>query len=267
MKITVYTDGFFLQSKDVVLSTKGQSANVDFGDIVGYAEVSLSNRVDYNYHRPPGSLDELLSEIGSELTYRVTFTVSPFFRGDRFILKYLEVQTTKTFDPEHEESHDYPYSVNLGGLPWQNDLQCEGSVVRKYTYIGESEVKYEQTFERKNGEIIIYLVSAEYTLRYDANGGQGAPRDQKFYPFSSFDLSNTFPTRRFYEFVGWDESASAHVGTYQPGQRINSMPARDMTLYAVWRATFTFLPMRPAAGGNVLLRSPRNGLIIRHGDP
>ena len=90
-------------------------------------------------------------------------------------------------------------------------------------------------------------VSNNFVLKYDANGGTGAPADQIW---STLDtditahthvISDTIPTREGYTFKGWSDTKYGNA-SHQPGQncwvdRLNDV--RDgntitKTLYAVW---------------------------------
>ncbi|MBQ6264650.1 MAG: PASTA domain-containing protein [Clostridia bacterium] len=70
----------------------------------------------------------------------------------------------------------------------------------------------------------------EYTLSFNANGGNGAPSAQKGY--GNITISSTKPTRNDYMFLGWSESSSASSASYSAGGSINL--TSNKTLYAVW---------------------------------
>ena len=82
-------------------------------------------------------------------------------------------------------------------------------------------------------------VSWNATLKYNANGGTGAPADQTHSQSGdsyTFTISNTIPTRTHYRFEGWSTSSSATTPSYQPGGSFTinkSDPTK--TLYAVWK--------------------------------
>ena len=77
-----------------------------------------------------------------------------------------------------------------------------------------------------------------FTLKYDANGGTGAPATQTYTATSQYENSHTFtisndePTRQDYEFKGWAETPNATTATRQPGGKI--VVTGTTTLYAVW---------------------------------
>ena len=72
---------------------------------------------------------------------------------------------------------------------------------------------------------------ATYTVKYDANGGSGAPSTQTKTEGKALILSSSEPTRSGYTFKGWATSISGSV-QYNPGGRYTS--DRSVTLYAVW---------------------------------
>lgn len=88
-----------------------------------------------------------------------------------------------------------------------------------------------------------------YTLRFNTNGGSGAPQAQALvtdYLFSVPEDSG-LPSRSGCTFLGWAQSADAAAAQYNTGDRIRL--TADTTLYAVWQqspdvVTDTPYPMR-----------------------
>ena len=82
-----------------------------------------------------------------------------------------------------------------------------------------------------------------FTLKYNANGGTGAPATQTYTATSQYENSHTFtisndkPTRQDYEFKGWAETPNATTATRQPGGSI--VVTGTTTLYAVWEENYT----------------------------
>ena len=80
----------------------------------------------------------------------------------------------------------------------------------------------------------VWVYSPEsYTVRYDANGGSGAPASQSKTYGVSLTLSTVKPTRVDYEFLGWATSKGATASEYAPGERYTD--EAGVTFYAVWR--------------------------------
>ena len=84
--------------------------------------------------------------------------------------------------------------------------------------------------------------SYQYTIKYSANGGSGAPSNTTATASTttkSITLSSTVPTRSGYTFLGWSTSSSATSATYQAGTAY-SFNYGTTQLYAVWKqATIT----------------------------
>ena len=71
-----------------------------------------------------------------------------------------------------------------------------------------------------------------YAVKYNANGGTGAPSAQTKTYGTTLTLSSVVPTKNSYIFKGWATSSTATAATYQPGASYTSNKA--VTLYAVW---------------------------------
>jgi uncharacterized repeat protein (TIGR02543 family) len=88
-----------------------------------------------------------------------------------------------------------------------------------------------------NADVTLYAVwrydPETYTIRYDANGGTGAPPSQTKTYGVPLTLSAVKPTRAGYDFLGWATSRNATVSEYAPGERYTD--EAGVTLYAVWR--------------------------------
>ena len=69
-------------------------------------------------------------------------------------------------------------------------------------------------------------------MKYDANGGTGAPGTQTKYYANALTLSSTKPTMSGRSFKGWATSKTATTASYQPGGKYTEN--KDVTLYAVW---------------------------------
>ena len=88
---------------------------------------------------------------------------------------------------------------------------------------------------RVTEDIVFHAIWKEtvhgYKLKYDANGGKGAPEFE--YGAGQIHLSTVLPTRKDYTFKGWAASATATSAAYQPGASF-VLQGSDKTLYAVW---------------------------------
>lgn len=74
-----------------------------------------------------------------------------------------------------------------------------------------------------------------HIVKYDANGGTGAPPQQDKYYGIELHISSIKPTREGYTFLGWATSATGGV-VWNPGD--NYTPDEDVTLYAVWKRNY-----------------------------
>lgn len=89
-----------------------------------------------------------------------------------------------------------------------------------------------------NSAATLYAVwkANTYTIKYNANGGTGAPGNQTKTYGKTLTLSSTKPTRTNYTFLGWSTSASATTATYSAGGSYTANAA--VTLYAVWKLSY-----------------------------
>ena len=90
----------------------------------------------------------------------------------------------------------------------------------------------------KNENLTLYAVwkANTYTVKYNANGGSGAPSDQTKTYGVDLTLSSTKPTRTNYTFNGWGTSASATTVAYADGASYTKNA--DITLYAIWELAY-----------------------------
>ena len=83
-----------------------------------------------------------------------------------------------------------------------------------------------------------------FELKYDANGGTGAPDSQTrtaAHPTVNrvtFTVPGTIPTKDGYTFKGWADSAAATDAQYQPGDTVDVKHENSpKTVYAVWEGS------------------------------
>lgn len=93
-----------------------------------------------------------------------------------------------------------------------------------------------------------YTIPAKpsYTIKYNANGGSGAPGNQTKWYGTTLKLSSTKPTRTGYTFQGWSTANDSSV-EYASGANYTANSA--VTLYAVWKAN-TYTVSYDANGGS-----------------
>lgn len=135
-----------------------------------------------------------------------------------------------------------------------------GSFTGTYTISGNSAATKTVTvtfrnFNNDNGKSATKNVSfsvsvpawTSYVIKYNANGGSGAPGNQTKWKDQTLKLSTTKPTRTGYSFLGWSTSSSATSATYSAGGNYTANAAA--TLYAVWKAN-TYVVKYNANGGS-----------------
>ena len=126
---------------------------------------------------------------------------------------------------------------------------------RGYEHIGWADKADAVTAKYKGGDPIvltkenptktIYAVWMPFfELKYDANGGTGAPDSQTRtagHPTVNqvtFTVPNQTPTKEGYTFKGWADSATATTAQYQPGDTVDVKHENSpKTVYAVWEGS------------------------------
>lgn len=106
-----------------------------------------------------------------------------------------------------------------------------------------------------NSTATLYAVwkANTYTVKYDANGGTGAPGNQTKTYGVALTLSSTKPTRTNYNFKGWGTSASATTVSYASGGSYTANAG--ITLYAVWELAY----IKPRIANLSIVRSNAGG--------
>ena len=106
-----------------------------------------------------------------------------------------------------------------------------------------------------NAAATLYAVwkANTYTVKYNANGGSGAPGNQTKTYGKTLVLSSTKPTRTNYNFKGWATSASSTTVAYTAGANYTTNAA--VTLYAVWELAY----IKPRISNLSIIRCDSNG--------
>lgn len=89
-----------------------------------------------------------------------------------------------------------------------------------------------------NANATLYAIwkAVTYAVKFDANGGTGAPGNQTKTYGVTLKLSSTKPTRTNYNFKGWGTSKSATTVSYAAGA--NYTTNAGITLYAIWELAY-----------------------------
>lgn len=106
-----------------------------------------------------------------------------------------------------------------------------------------------------NSGVTLYAVwkANTWTVRFDANGGSGAPSAQTKTYGIDLTLSSAKPTRALYNFLGWATTANGAVA-YSPGAKYTANA--DITLYAVWELAW----IAPKMSNQDCFRCNQNGV-------
>ena len=217
-----------------------------------------NNKVDYISWAGGGSNKR--SEGGSALLVNGKNTAYYYFKG--------ATPTKYTYHLIHEFNY-------VGGTRWdimattaaesyQIDVNKGKPTRDRYKFDGWADTANATTASYFGGELItltkdnpiktIYAVwKPIFELRYDANGGTGAPDSQTYTALSAtstqatFTVPNYTPTKEGYTFKGWADSATATTAQYQPGGTI-AVKHTDSpkTVYAVWEESDPQPPLIPA---------------------
>ena len=137
-------------------------------------------------------------------------------------------------------SGEYPYRVTkaLGRAPSRTYFTFNGWAVSSGASSGYAAgSSYPATFAAASEEtktIVFYATWAHVyaSVKFNANGGTGAPADYTHWAGYSTTLPTQEPTRSGYNFLGWATSATATSAQYLPGG--DYALYTDVTLYAVW---------------------------------
>jgi len=206
-----------------------------------------NNKVDYISWAGGGSNKR--SEGGSALLVNGKNTAYYYFKG--------ATPTKYTYHLIHEFNY-------VGGTRWdimattaaesyQIDVNKGKPTRDRYKFDGWADTANATTASYFGGELItltkdnpiktIYdaVWKPIFELRYDANGGTGAPDSQTYTALSAtstqatFTVPNQTPTKEGYTFKGWADSATATTAQYQPGGPIAVKHENSpKTVYAVW---------------------------------
>ena len=216
-----------------------------------------NNKVDYISWAGGGSNKR--SEGGSALLVNGKNTAYYYFKG--------ATPTKYTYHLIHEFNY-------VGGIRWdimettaaesyQIDVNKGKPTRDRYKFDGWADTANATTASYFGGELItltkdnptktIYAVWMPFfELRYDANGGTGAPDSQTrtaSHPTVNqvtFTVPNQTPTKEGYTFKGWADSATATDAQYQPGGTVAVKHADSpKTVYAVWEESAPQPPLIP----------------------
>lgn len=217
-----------------------------------------NNKVDYISWAGSGSNSK--SEGASALLANGKNTAYYYFKGAtptrytyHLIHEFNYVGGTRWDIMGTTAAESYQLDVNKG-KPTRNGYSFAGWADKANAaaakYFGGEQI----TLTKDSPSKTIYAVwMPVFELRYDANGGTGAPASQTYTSLSptsnqaTFTVPNQTPTKEGYTFKGRADSATATDAQYQPGGPIAVKHENSpKTVYAVWEESDPQPPLIPA---------------------
>lgn len=140
-------------------------------------------------------------------------------------------QETGSPDPAREEI--------VGATATATTTAAQGSVFEGWYDQNGKLLSTERRYEPKTvnglyegGSYVAYFHAKQYTLRFNANGGEGTMGDLTYTHGQDQSLTKCGFTRAGYDFLGWATAADGGV-VYHDQQSLSI--TQDTTLYAVWK--------------------------------
>ena len=233
-----------------IISTnhKGRYAALRIADYSGYAPaircnwtssyISSSGGINIHTRRafpdvPPGGFSA--TSYNSTGCFNVGLPVDGWSEYNRFIETVMGISNAIITTPEADGVWTQCYGYVDQGIV----------VVDRTRYKSQLEAIYGGDGTR-TAKGLVSLITAytdqlnvtvpSYTVKYDANGGTGAPASQKKHYNVPLTLQNGALTRDEHTFMGWSTNKNALFADYQPGDSYT--PDKNATMYAVWKSFF-----------------------------
>ncbi len=260
----LYTDGTTNTKKSLTISTKPTynaspaptttvrvTQTSGYGVVEWWQGISASGLVPYLYVVPESvGVAEFLIEATDGGGASRTFTV--------VVNEYT--YSTMTFDPNGGTGGPDDIEESSATGSFYFDIPADEPVRSGYTFLGwaespgatEPEYDYADVYDDRFGPTTsthntLYAVwerstqTFTATLRYDADGGSGAPASQtasieavSASGSKTFTVTSSEPVRSGFVFSGWALSPSASSASYHAGDSIAVSYGSSVTLYAVW---------------------------------
>lgn len=156
-----------------------------------------------------------------------------------YTVTYHDPLATPPVDPNHYKAGDRPTTLQ----PGPNTAGC---LFAGWSLKADGSAPYYATgteIPALSGSVDLYAVWSDcriYTVRYDANGGDVAstvPVDGANPYAAGVTVTVLYmpaPSKAGYVFLGWSQSSNGAVAYSAGGVTTFTMPAADVTLYAVW---------------------------------
>ena len=216
----------------------------------------------FNYDGGKSNLPNGLTHSGLGSDYSSSPKLKFDSTGDYLVLKINEEPGELKFDIKGNGFADGTFKVqtSVDGTNY-SDLASYTSLsdvtTETFTNIA-STVRYIKWIytSKSSGNVAIGKISfakavnADYwVVKYDANGGTGAPDDEQVTKGESITISTTEPTRVGYDFAGWTlikDGTDVVTGSYTP--------IANVTLYAKWNAKDIDLTASAPVGGTYTVK-------------
>lgn len=178
-----------------------------------------------------------------------------FENGDSYVSTYITIPAAGGGGGDSSTVHTVTYDANGGTGAPSPQQKVYGTILTlssvKPTWTGHTFLSWntaqngsgrtynpgDQYGEDEDVTLYAQWEVKTYTVKYNANGGTGAPASQtKTYGVTLY-LSTKEPTRSGYTFLGWGINESTTRPSYYPGGPYSTNA--NVTLYAVWTVGYT----------------------------
>ena len=155
----------------------------------------------------------------------------------------VNVHTSSTYPTSTTKVTNYKYSGS-STQSWGFDKVSGGYVIRckanenmVLTCNGSGQATISAYSAGNTNQIWTLVPYISGNVKYNANGGSGAPSSQTKYFNQTLTLSSVKPTRSGYTFKGWGTSSGDTSPNYYAGSSYTS--ESGITLYAIWEQSQT----------------------------
>ncbi len=278
-KVTVAENGFTKEGYTFVgWNTKEDGSGASYAEedtltmpdesVTLYAQWAKNVNLTYDMNGGDGSLDQVSAYAGGSITLSDASTIS---RDGYTFMGWNTQKDGKGESYEAGSEYTVPETdttlyATWGGKITYNIGEASGNIVDDQFYLpGEEAVVTEVTPNltgssfsawndkedgsgasyksgskiKVNGNVTLYAQwKKNYTLTYNANGGSGSMDSETKCEGSKVTLPKNEFTKTNYTFTGWNTKADGSGTGYAVGTKY-VMPAKDVTLYAMWTSNST----------------------------
>ncbi len=164
--------------------------------------------------------------------------------GETVCYKYTPSETAKyvIYSTGSADTKVYLYDANITEIAHDDNGGDDTNFRLEYTLTAGTEYIFGVKYINLSATgTIPFVFGRVYTIKYNDNGGTGAPDFQSKDFAKNITLSTTSPAKKGCTFLGWSTNSSATSATYQLGDTFSV--DENTTLYAVWQSdsyTVTF---------------------------